>query len=247
MKKLRIPRIYTASTLHLSVSTDLEAKALKHIKDVLRMTVGNEIVLFNGDGYDYHATISELSKKCLRVDILTKQQVSNESSLSIHLLQPLCRSDKMDWCLQKATELGVNTITPFISSRVNISIAANRIEKKMAHWNSVIQSACEQSARAIIPHLNTPVTYSSAVSNFPSSTIKILASPLADKETFKRVQSSSECICAIGPEGGFDEHEITLAENEGFTPILMGPRVLRLETAVISALSLCQSHWGDFN
>ena len=118
----------------------------------------------------------------------------------------------------------------------------------MDHWRCVIQSACEQSGRANIPLLNTPVAFSSAVPNLPSSAVKIIASPLADKVSLNGIQSSlSECVCAIGPEGGFDEHEIKQAESEGFTPILMGPRVLRLETAVISALTLCQSHWGDFN
>jgi 16S rRNA (uracil1498-N3)-methyltransferase len=245
---LRIPRIYTQYELQVSTNINLEAKAVKHIKDVLRMSIGNEVILFNGDGNDYNASISELSKKSVSVTIASKQAISNESSLSIHLLQPLCRAEKMDWCLQKATELGVNEITPFISARVNINIAGNRLEKKMHHWCSIIESACEQSGRATIPNINPPLAFNVAINNFPNETIKLIASPTASEATLSLTNvSTSSCICAIGPEGGFSQDEILQAQHEDFTPIKMGPRILRLETAVISALTLCQSRWGDFN
>ena len=212
---MRIPRIFTQHKLQVSASINLESKAVKHVKDVLRMSTGSAVILFNGDGNDYYASISDVTKKSVSVFIDSKQAVNNESSVSIHLLQPLCRADKMDWCIQKATELGVSQITPFVSSRVNINIAANRLEKKMDHWRSVIESACEQSGRAVIPCIN----------DF----------------------SVSACVCVIGPEGGFSQDEILQAQHEGFIPIKMGPRILRLETAVISALTLCQSRWGDLN
>ena len=245
---MRIPRIYTNQSLETSTQITLEAKAVKHIKDVLRMSIGSQIILFNGDGYDYHSTISELSKKNIIVVIENKYIINNESSLFIHLLQPLCRSEKMDWCLQKATELGVNEITPFISSRVNINITAKRLEKKMDHWRSVMQSACEQSCRASTPTINQPIAFNTAINNSPQEAIKLIASPSAKENSFLSTQTSiSTCICAIGPEGGFDNDEITQAQNEGFKPFLMGPRILRLETAVISALTLCQSRWGDLN
>ena len=212
------------------------------------MTIGNQVILFNGDGNDYLASIIELSKKSVSVSIEEKQAVSNESSVSIHLLQPLCRAEKMDWCLQKATELGVNEITPFISARVNVNITANRLEKKMDHWRSVVASACEQSGRAAIPNLNQPSAFNVAINNSPGECIKLIASPSADKAALSSTSiSTTSCICAVGPEGGFNQDEILQAQHEGFTAIKMGPRILRLETAVISALTLCQLHWGDFN
>ncbi len=230
---MRIPRIYTQHRLQASTSIGLEAKAVS---------------IFNGDGNDYYSIISELSKKNVSVDIESQQSIHNESLLSIHLLQPLCRADKMDWCLQKATELGVNAITPFISSQVNINVAANRLDKKMDHWRSVIESACEQSGRAMIPSIKQPIVCNVAINNSPSKAIKLIASPMANENTFSYTDTStSNCICAIGPEGGFDQNEILQAQNEGFAPIKIGPRILRLETAVISALTLCQSRWGDFN
>ncbi|MDW3095712.1 MAG: 16S rRNA (uracil(1498)-N(3))-methyltransferase [Gammaproteobacteria bacterium] len=245
---MRIPRIFTTQTLETSTQITLEAKAVKHIKDVLRMSIGNQIILFNGNGNDYHSTISELSKKHVGVTIDSKFIINNESSLLIHLLQPLCRSEKMDWCLQKATELGVGKITPFISSRVNINITDKRLEKKMDHWHSVIQSACEQSGRASLPIIYEPIDFDIAINNSHQEDIKLIASPMANENIFSSTQARvNTCICAIGPEGGFDKNEITQAQKEGFTPIQMGPRILRLETAVISALTLCQSRWGDFN
>ena len=211
------------------------------------MSVGNGIILFNGDGNDYNASISELTKKGVSVTIQAKHPISNESSVFIHLLQPLCRAEKIDWCLQKATELGVNEITPFISSRVNISIAANRLEKKMDHWRSVIESACEQSGRAVIPCINQPAAFDKAIIN-SGEAIKLIASPIADETILPSSDFSvAACVCVIGPEGGFSQDEILQAQHEGFIPIKMGPRILRLETAVISALTLCQSRWGDLN
>lgn len=244
---MRIPRIFTQHELQVSNEISLEANAVKHVKDVLRMGAGNQLILFNGDGHDYQGTISKLSKKNLCVSIENKQSVNNESPLSVHLLQPLCRAEKMDWCIQKATELGVNEITLFNSARVNINIAAARLDKKMAHWRSVITSACEQSGRARIPIINPPVPFNTAINNTSLNVIKLIASPTADTTKISITNTASiSCICAIGPEGGFNQDEILQAKHEGFIPIKVGPRILRLETAVISALTLCQSHWGDF-
>ncbi len=244
---MRIPRIYTQHELQVSNKASLETSAAKHIKDVLRMSTGNQVILFNGDGHDYSGSICELSKKSVCVLIEKRQSLSNESPLSIHLLQPLCRAEKLDWCIQKATELGINEITLFNSARVNVNITAARLDKKMAHWRSVIESACEQSGRATIPTINSPTPFNDAVNKTSLDAIKLIASPTAETTKLTPTNKvSTSCICAVGPEGGFNQDEILQAEHQGFHPIKMGPRVLRLETAVISALTLCQSHWGDF-
>ncbi len=244
---MRIPRIYTSNDLCIQQSVPLEIKAHKHLKDVLRMSVGDIVILFNGDGKDYQGVIREITKKILRVEIIESRETANESSLSLHLLQPLCSSEKMDLCLQKVTELGVNQITPFISSRVNINISGHRLEKKMLHWQSVIQSACEQSGRSVIPIVNLPISYEDALSKSYSHSIKIIASPNANNLQAFNINSASDCVCAIGPEGGFTQQEIQHAEQVGFQAIQIGNRILRLETAVIAAVTLCQYNWGDFN
>ncbi len=243
---MRLPRIYTSNDLDVQQSISLEPKAHKHLKDVLRMRTGDSLILFNGNGHDYLCTIKEITKKTLLVEILEYQPAINESPLSLHLLQPLCSSEKMDLCLQKATELGVQEITPFISSRVNINISSNRLDKKMLHWQSVIQSACEQSGRASITTINKPIAFSDAINNFSQMDVKLIASPTAKKQEINDIKQSSSCVCAIGPEGGFTQQEVTHAEQAGFTALQMGPRILRLETAVIAAVTLCQYNWGDF-
>ncbi len=246
---MRIPRIYTSFALEQSDKVVLDPKAQKHIKDVLRMNVDDSIILFNGDGHDYSSVINEISKKEVHAKIISKNKITNESPLSIHLLQPLCRSEKMDWCLQKATELGVNKITPYVSSRVNISIPKDRINKKLAHWNSVIQSACEQSGRATIPVINTPLPLQEIITSISANDcIKIIASPTGTSNFNELTkQEDTCCVCAIGPEGGFENSEVDHAQSHGFFAVQLGPRILRLETAVTSAITLCQANWGDLH
>ena len=245
---MRIPRIYTSAELLSNQIVSIEAQAHKHIKEVLRLGLGDSVILFNGNGSDYLGEITELHKKFLSVYINQQTQVNNESPLNIHLLQPLCRSEKMDWCIQKATELGVRKISTFVSSRVNINIPANRLDKKLDHWNSVAQSACEQSGRAIVPTIESPLEFNTIINNLSNDGLKVIASPVADNNEVENIDvSPEECVCAIGPEGGFTEQEIKNAKDAGFYSCLLGPRILRLETAVVSVIVLLQSKWGDLN
>lgn len=243
---VRIPRIYTTSELQPSKEVCLDTNACKHIKDVLRLKLGDTIVLFNGDGSDYQCEIKAATKKQITVLVGNKTQVHSESSLNIHLLQPLCRSDKMDWCLQKATELGVGEITPIISKRVNINIPQDRLEKKITHWHAVIASACEQSSRAQIPVIYPPIHLDKAIAAVAKDTVKIVASP-SSGETFPTISiaEAKNCVCLVGPEGGLTAEEIMLVENVGFYSVSLGPRILRLETAVLTMITLMQSRWGD--
>ena len=244
---MRIPRIFTPADLKPFHTVRLDGKAHRHLKDVLRMTAGNKVILFNGNGHDYQGVINTLSKKLALVEIIDGAKVNNESALAIHLLQPVCRSEKMHWCLQKATELGVSKITPFVSARVNINMNAQRLEKKMQHWQAVIAGASEQCGRATLPVIEAPLKFNEAVSATAAHRVKVIASPTNTPDAIKDTPSATkQCICAIGPEGGFTHDELTCAQTAGFLTIAIGPRILRLETAVISALTLCQFRWGDF-
>ena len=243
---MRIPRIYTDVALHTAAEISVDANAYKHIKEVLRLKHGDKVILFNGDGYDYSGEITALSKKESRISVDCKTQLNNESPCHIHLFQPLCRTEKMDWCLQKATELGVNKITPVISERVNIKIPNDRIEKRIKHWQAVINSACEQSGRATIPSIQSPMALEKLITSELEEQLKIIALPNSNNALIPTINgNASSCICLIGPEGGFTSKEITLANDVGFYSISLGPRILRLETAVISTITLLQSGWGD--
>lgn len=243
---MRISRIYTTAELQVTAEICLDANACKYIKEVLRLKCGHSLILFNGDGFDYQAEIVALAKKKISVAIISKSQIDNESSLSVHLLQPLCRSEKMDWCLQKATELGVSEITPFLSNRVNINVPAERLAKKMHHWQAVVASACEQSGRAKLPVVNTPLKFNPAVQAIAHEATKVVAAPNgADKFSTMSTDNIKHCVCLIGPEGGLTTEEMLVLDNAGFSTISLGPRILRLETAVIATIALLQSHWGD--
>ena len=245
---MRTPRIYTSSKLNIQNNFELDdAKALKHVKDVLRMKAGDALVLFNGDGNDYLSSIEIVSKKKLVIQVIKKTHIENESALNLHLLQPLCSSEKMDLCIQKATELGVKCITPFISSRVNINITGERLTKKMQHWQSITQSACEQCGRASIPTINQPVSLNQAIETSKDYSIKLIASPISANINTSLPNQANDCVCAIGPEGGFTQEEVNHAVQQGFNCMSMGPRILRLETAVIASLAYCQLIWGDIN
>ena len=204
------------------------------------------VTLFNGDGFDYEGEIIASKKNQIMVAVNSKARIENESSLNIQLLQPLSRGDKMDWCIQKATELGVSRITPVISERVNINIPQNRLDKKMIHWSAVITSACEQSGRAQLPQLDSPQTFQTAIETIADEATKIVAAPGSCQKISTYITEHTDCcVCLVGPEGGLVTKELELAENNGFTAISLGARILRLETAVIATIALVQAQWGD--
>ena len=243
---VRIPRIHSSTDLQAPADVFIDATAYKHIKEVLRLKCGDKVILFNGDGWDYLGEITALLKNKLHISVISKTQLSNESPFFIHLLQPLCRTEKMDWCLQKATELGVSKITPVITERVNINIPNDRLEKRINHWHAVINSACEQSGRAKIPFLQSPALLEKIISVKLEEQLKIIAVPDSiNALTPAGNENTTSCICLIGPEGGFTSNEIALTSDAGFNTISLGPRILRLETAVVSTITLLQSTWGD--
>lgn len=246
---MRIPRIYTIAELQTSSEVSLDANACKHIKEVLRLKTGNLVTLFNGNGFDYQGEITSIVKKRISVAVNHRTEVENESGINIHLLQPVCRSDKLDWCLQKATELGVQQITPFVSQRVNVHIPQDRLAKKMLHWTAVITSACEQSGRARLPLLNLPQSFNQAVTTTATESVKLVAAPESTEKfsTAATVEEADRCVCLIGPEGGLTTEEMEQLSKADFKTISLGPRILRLETAVISTIVLVQLNWGDMH
>ncbi len=211
---------------------------------MLRLKPGDEIVLFNGDGFDYTATLSAVTRKEVSADIHSKTQIHCESSLRLHLIQAVVKPDKMDWIMQKSVELGVTEITPVITKFCSVKIT----EKKIDHWKSIIVSACEQSGRSIIPALH-PIM--SVEKLFAQNSIKegLIFHPKATRKLSEISMNKNQDTTGhifIGPEGGFHDEEIQLAENHGFHSVQIGRRILRAETAALAALSLMQYIHGDF-
>lgn len=241
---MRISRIYHPDTLTPQTDINLSADASNHLARVLRAQIGQKVSLFNGDGYDYSAEISQISKKQVSVTILDKTQNQTESLLKLHLGQVISRGDRMDFTIQKSVELGVSEITPLISERCGVKLNAERMAKKVEQWQKIAISACEQSGRAFVPKVN-PVIQLSSWLNQSFDGVRVNLHPYAKHGISGLTLPSSQVQLLIGPEGGLSDDEINQAREQHFIDVLMGPRVLRTETAGLAAISLLQSYFGD--
>ncbi len=242
---MRLNRIYLQQPLSIGEQVELPEDAVRHLVTVLRMSVDDTIVLFNGDGNSYIAKITCLKKKQVSAVVEQSESVQNESGLSLHLYQGVSRGDKMDFTLQKAVELGVHSITPMFTERCGVKLAADRLEKKMRHWSRVIISACEQSGRNRIPTLKEPVTLLQCLDEKQENDLFLLLDPHNGK-SISSLEASTSFHLLIGPEGGLSDSETELARSAGCVGIQMGPRILRTETAGLACLSVLQARFGDF-
>ncbi|QDF68233.1 16S rRNA (uracil(1498)-N(3))-methyltransferase [Shewanella sp. SNU WT4] len=241
---MRIPRIYQATELTLNSSVSLDEDGAAHIGRVLRMTAGEHISLFNGDGRDYLACITESGKKHVLVDIIEVTDNLSESPLNLHLGQVISRGDRMDFTIQKSVELGVNTITPLFSERCGVKLTGERLEKKIQQWQKIAISACEQSGRSRVPVIR-PAMDLQAWCSEDTQALKLNLHPRAATGISGLAPDNRRIRLLIGPEGGLSREEIIMTEQHTFTDVLLGPRVLRTETASLTAISLLQLHLGD--
>lgn len=241
---MRVPRIYQATTCTPNTEISLDADASAHIGRVLRMSEGQAISLFNGDGNDYAAIITTAGKKTVNVRIEACDANPSESPLNLHLGQVISRGDRMDFTIQKSVELGVNTITPLFSERCGVKLDGERLEKKIQQWQKIVISACEQSGRSVVPTVRPAMNLLDWCSE-ASQAIKLNLHPRAQGGISSLALDSGRVRLLIGPEGGLSEAEIAMTEQQGFTDVLLGPRVLRTETAALTAISVLQSRFGD--
>lgn len=240
---MRIPRLYCPQLPENSETMPLPEKLHRYAIQVLRLKKGAELQLFNGQGLEYSAVLETVAKRSSTVKLINVLSVDNESSLSITLLQGISRGDRMDYALQKAVELGVHHIIPVITERCNVPLTGDRADKRLAHWQGIIMSACEQSGRSILPILSNVTQLEEAV-NSCKVKCRLVLDPLADSG-LTALAKQNEVAMLIGPEGGLSEQEIQQAVEADFQAITMGPRVLRTETATVAALAIAQAVWGD--
>ena len=241
---MRIPRVYSPQTMAIGDCIELEAGAARHLTSALRMSPGQVITLFNGQGGEYTAELIEAKKGKAKVSITNFDQVSRESSLSIHLAIGISRGERMDWIMQKATELGVSEITPLFTERCEVKLSGDRLEKKVGHWQQVAISACEQSQRNTVPLVNKPKKLEQWQASCDAS-LKLVLHHRTKSSLIDTPRPSAEVALLIGPEGGLSEREIEQAIALNFQPLALGPRVLRTETAPLAAIAILQSLWGD--
>ena len=240
---MRIPRIYTPQALAVNTPLQLADDAANHVGRVLRMQAGQVLQLFNGDGNNYAATIADVSKKQVSVTITDASSNPVESPLRIHLGQAISRGDRMDFAIQKAVELGVTEITPLFTERCGVKLDGERLTKRNEQWQKIAISACEQSGRSVVPQVHPAISLDLWLAQHTNS-LRLTLDPWASA-TIKTVTASQDIRLVIGPEGGFTEHEVSATSLAGFTGIQLGPRVLRTETAALTAISALQLQFGD--
>jgi 16S rRNA (uracil1498-N3)-methyltransferase len=241
---MRVPRIYTNQNLSLGEEFTLSKNSSRHLVLVLRMKVGQSAILFNGGGGEYIGRLTNASKTNSTVLINGFSAVEKESNLKIHLAIGVSKGDRMDWIIQKATELGVTEISPIFTGRTEVKLSGSRLDKKLSHWQQIAISACEQSQRNRVPSIN-PILSFDAWLELKHNGLKLLMNHLGDLGLSEMSPKDQHIVLLVGPEGGLSENEICVAEASGYTSVSMGPRILRTETAPVAALSILQSLWGD--
>ncbi|HHX2525437.1 16S rRNA (uracil(1498)-N(3))-methyltransferase [Neisseria flavescens] len=240
-----MPRFYVDFALSPDSVVELPDNVVRHL-NVLRVKNTEEIVLFNGNGKSYPALPEVLEKRRASVRILREETTDNESPLNITLVQAVSAAERMDFTLQKSVELGVTEIRPVISERCIVRLSGERAEKRVARWQEIVVSACEQSGRNIVPKVLPLTTYAQALQQLPQETTKLLMSlNRAQKLSDVRPQSG-KVVFMVGPEGGWTEKEEQQAFDAGFQSVTLGKRVLRTETASLAAIAAMQTLWGDF-
>jgi 16S rRNA (uracil1498-N3)-methyltransferase len=244
---MRTTRIHIDQPLSLAAELALPQQAAEHVARVLRMNAGDMLTVFNGDGYDYAATLISIGKRDVTVRIEDREPISNESPLKLTLAQGVARGEKMDLIVQKATELGVARIVPLFTERSEVKLDASRAEKRLLHWRAVAASACEQSGRVCIPEVTPAQALQDWLKNLPDGGAQRLA--LLPEGTLRarelRFDNDGGWL-VVGPEGGLGDRDVAALQEAGFQGLRLGPRILRTETAGLAALAALQALHGDF-
>lgn len=237
-------RVFVPSMLRPGQDLWLDGERAHYLVRVLRVRIGESIVLFDGRGGEYPAVIGAISKQAVRLQPQAHLARDVESPLRIRLIQGISRGERMDFVVQKATELGVHRISPVHTERSVVRLRGERAEKRSAHWERIIQGACEQCGRNALPLLDAAVDLAALLGTSLAGARLILhtrnAGSIAGLQPAAR-----ELNLLVGPEGGFTEAEVSQASNAGFVPWSLGPRILRTETAALAAIAVLQARFGD--
>ena len=240
-------RFYHSNPLDLNQIIILDEFSSHHALRVMRVKVDDFLVLFNGDGFEYRGRVSDINKKTINVEILSKEKNNSESPININLFQSISSNEKMDMVIQKATELGVSSIQPIFTSRSTIKLSLERAKKRLIHWRQVSISACEQSGRSKIPTIKSPIGFDQVSEGITTISLNLLLHPDNLEESSNLPNEySGDINIFIGPEGGFSQDEVLLLKKQNCTNIQLGTRILRTETAPLAIIAILQYKYGDF-
>jgi 16S rRNA (uracil1498-N3)-methyltransferase len=243
---MRTIRHFVEAALEPGARIVLPEDAVAHLVRVLRLGVGDSVVLFNGDGADYTAEITSVAKKSAEAQVLARRVVDNESRLHLTLIQGIARGEKMDLILQKATELGVARIVPVVTERTEVRLDGERSAKRMQHWRGVVVAACEQSGRARLPQLLEPQNLANFIAGDGPGR-RFLLDPASEQGIAQAaIAAEARVSLLIGPEGGLSERDQLVARAGGYEGLRLGPRILRTETAGLAAIVAINALYGDW-
>jgi 16S rRNA (uracil1498-N3)-methyltransferase len=241
---MRLTRVYVDAAPVTGAQLRLQGSAATHIARVLRLGRGAALTIFDGRGGEYAARIAELRKDTVLVDVGEHRKIERESSLSVTLAQGISRGERMDFVVQKATELGVRRIAPVTTERSVVRIEEGpAAEKRLRHWRAIAVAACEQCGRNRVPEIAPPQTLEAWLASLASHTVRLLLS--VEGGSVSELPAASDLTLLIGPEGGLTDEEQRRAREAGFIGLRLGPRVLRTETAALAALAVLQQRFGD--
>ena len=251
---MRLTRVYVAAGLHSGGIVEMGRETASHLAKVLRARSGDELILFDGEGAEYSAAIDTVRGARVTVAVGAARAVDRESPLRITLIQCVPRGDRMDFVVQKATELGVACIVPVLSQRSVVRLDAAQAASKLLHWQAVAISACEQCGRNRLPRVASAqplLNFLGALPPEPAQNLRLVLEPAIEAMTVTARAPPETAVqsveFAIGPEGGFAPEELEAFQLCGFSPVGLGPRVLRTETAAIAALVMLQTRFGDMS
>lgn len=240
---MRTPRFFQDTDFTTGQEITLNDEATQHVCRVLRMKSGDSIILFNGRGLEALCAISVAEKRKACVTVQSVSNISRSSPLQVHIGQAISRGERMDYAVQKATELGMHSLTPLFTERCEVRLSDERQEKRIRHWQQVAISACEQSLRNEVPVIHAATTLTDWLTTCDCELKLVLhhhtEQPLGD------LPKPASVALLIGPEGGLTEAEVEAAIQAGFKPVALGPRVMRTETAPVAAQAILHYLWGD--
>lgn len=240
-------RVYYSGQLEKNTRIELSLEASHHVLNVMRLKIDSKLRVFNALG-EYTATLSSFTKNIASVVLNEKLDISTESDCKITLLQAITRRERMDYSIQKATEMGVYCIQPVITQHCVVKLNSKKAQQRINHWNGIAIHASEQSGRLKVPEIKPILSWNEALAEYETSNSLKLIFALAASQALREIDyESKNIILALGPVGGFSSQELEKAIANNFKAIKLGPRILRAETATTAALTAIQMRWGDLN
>lgn len=250
---MRKSRLFLPGDYQANQTLELSKEQAHYVLTVLRLKAGTQIEAFNGKGMVAQGKLDVTGRRSANLIIEAcldaEASLSSESPLNTVLVQGISRGDRMDHSIQKSVELGVTAIQPVFTERCEVKLQGEKLEKRRQQWQTIAINACEQSGRNVLPDILAIKTLKDWIADRPEQHLSLVLDPLANQSLsqIKKPETNTPIYCLIGPEGGLSDDEIVWAKQHNFTPLQLGPRVLRTETAGPATIAILQAFWGDLS